>query len=84
METEIKKKRTRRTAAELLKETEEKAKRLKAKAKAENDAKKQKIARQVLAILEKELGRDISAADLPYFQAFLIGKEEAYKAAMER
>lgn len=84
---EPKKKRVRRTAAELLKQREADLKRLKAKAKAEEAAKQLIIRTKCGFIIEKQLGRELTPEDLERLAAFLVDQDERgefFKAAMER
>lgn len=87
MEQEIKKKRVRRTAAELLKQREADVKRLKAKAKAEQAAAQLIIRTKCGFVIEKQLGRELTAADVERFAAFIRDQDDRggyFKAAMER
>lgn len=87
MEQEIKKKRVRRTAAELLKQHEADVKRLKAKAKAEKAAEQSKIRTKIGLVVEKQLDRELKPEDVTLLAAFLKDQDERgnfFKAAMER
>ena len=82
-----KKKRVRRTAAELLKQREADLKRLKAKAKAEEAAKQLIIRTKCGFVIEKQLGRELEHEDLEKLAAFLKDQDDRggfFKAAMER
>ena len=84
---EPKKKRVRRTAAELLKQREADLKRLKAKAKAEEAAKQLIIRTKCGFVIEKQLGRTLEPGDLARLAAFLADQDDRggfFKAAMER
>ena len=86
-EPEPKKKRVRRTAAELLKQREADLKRLKAKAKAEEAAKQLIIRTKCGFVIEKQLGRELEHEDLEKLAAFLKDQDDRggfFKAAMER
>ena len=82
-----KKKRVRRTAAELLKQREADVRRLKAKAKAEQAAAQLIIRTKCGFIIEKQLGRALEPKDLERLAAFLADQDERgefFKAAMAR
>ena len=82
-----KKKRVRRTAAELLKQREADVRRLKAKAKAEEAAKQLIIRTKCGFVIEKQLGRELNPEDLERLAAFLKDQDDRgdlFKAAMER
>ena len=82
-----KKKRVRRTAAELLKQREADVRRLKAKAKAEQAAAQLIIRKKCGFIIEKQLGRALEPKDLERLAAFLADQDERgefFKAAMAR
>ena len=84
---EPKKKRVRRTAAELLKQREADLKRLKAKAKAEEAAKQLIIRTKCGFVIEKQLGRELEPRDVERLAAFLKDQDDRgdlFKAAMER
>lgn len=82
-----KKKRVRRTAAELLKQREADVRRLKAKAKAEEAAKQLIIRTKCGFVIEKQLGRELEPEDVARLAAFLKDQDDRggfFKAAMER
>ena len=82
-----KKKRVRRTAAELLKQREADVKRLKAKAKAEQAAAQLIIRTKCGFVIEKQLGRELELGDLERLAAFIRDQDERggfFKAAMAR
>ena len=82
-----KKKRVRRTAAEILKQREADVRRLKAKAKAEEAAKQLIIRTKCGFVIEKQLGRELEPGDLERLAAFLADQDERgefFKAAMAR
>ena len=82
-----KKKRVRRTAAEILKQREADVRRLKAKAKAEEAAKQLIIRTKCGFVIEKQLGRELEPGDLERLEAFIRDQDERgglFKAAMER
>lgn len=58
------KKRTRRSTTELLKESEERTKKLKLKEKSEKEAAEMKIAKRLYTAIKKELGREIKEEDI--------------------
>lgn len=82
-----KKKRVRRTAAELLKEHRNDIKRLKARAKAEAAAKEAKIGKQFYTVIKKQLGREPEPEDVEKLTTFLRDQDdrgEFFKTAMDR
>ncbi len=84
---EPKKKRVRRTAAEMLKQREADVKRLKAKAKAEEAAQKLIIRTKCGFVIEKQLGRELKPEDLERLATFLKDQDDRgglFRAAMER
>ena len=84
---EPKKKRVRRTAAELLKQREADVRRLKAKAKAEQAAAQLIIRTKCGFVIEKQLGRELEPRDVERLATFLADQDERgglFRAAMER
>ena len=82
-----KKKRVRRTAAELLKESRDNTKRLKAKAKVEAAAKAAKIDKQLHIVIKKQLGRELEPEDVTRLAVFIRDQDDRgdfFKTAMER
>ena len=84
---EPKKKRVRRTAAEMLKQREADVRRLKAKTKAEQAAAQLIIRTKCGFVIEKQLGRELNSEDLEKLAAFLKDQDDRgdlFKAAMAR
>lgn len=69
MENETKK-RTRRSTAELLKESEKRTKKLKLKEKSEKEAAEAKIAKNLYTAIKKELSREIKEEDIVKIRDF--------------